>query len=89
MAASMRELTAGLVAVATAKLTEYRRQCWRLAALVCTGTLDRVTAVDTLCAIAIAHGLVSAHGEERIEAIVAEAFAGSDFNPIYASEAAA
>jgi hypothetical protein len=40
-------------------------RCWRL---VRSGTIDRVTVVE-------------AHGEDRIQAIIAEAFAGADFNP--------
>jgi hypothetical protein len=62
-------------AVANAKLAEYRRQCWRLAILVRQGTVDKVAAVDRLHEIAIAHALVRSLGEDRIEAIIGEAFA--------------
>jgi hypothetical protein len=45
--------------------------------------------VDRLREIAIAHALVRALGEDRIQAIIAEAFAGTEFNPLYAAEAVA
>jgi hypothetical protein len=64
-------------AVANAKLTEYRRQCWRLAILTQQGAVDKVAAVDRLYEIALAHALVRALGEDRIEAIIAEAFSDS------------
>jgi hypothetical protein len=70
-----RELLDAWRAVANAKLVEYRRQCWRLAILVRQGTVDKVAAVDRLYEIAIAHALVRSLGEDRIEAIIGEAFA--------------
>jgi hypothetical protein len=77
-----RELIAVWRAVANAKLAEYRRQSWRLALLVRQGALDRAAAVDRLWEIAIAHALVRALGEDRIQAILDEAFAGADFRPV-------
>ena len=62
-------------AVANAKLAEFRKQCWRLAALVRSGIVEKQAAVDRLWEIALAHALVRALGEERIEAILIEAFA--------------
>jgi hypothetical protein len=79
-----RELREAWRAVANAKLVEYRRQCWRLSILVRQGTLAKPDAVDRLYEIAIAHALVRALGDDRIEAIVAEAFAGTDFRALYA-----
>lgn len=76
------ELREAWRAVANAKLVEFRNQCWRLAILVRQGTIDRVAAVDRLHEIAIAHALVRALGEDRVEAIIAEAFADSDFHPM-------
>jgi hypothetical protein len=73
------ELIEAWRAVANAKLIEFRRQCWRLAILVQRGTLDKASAVDRLYEIAIAHALIRALGQDRIEAIVAEAFADVDF----------
>jgi hypothetical protein len=70
-----RELLEAWRAAANAKLTEFRRQCWRLAILVRRGMIDKMAAVDRLWEIAIAHALVRALGEDRIEAILAEAFA--------------
>jgi hypothetical protein len=74
-------------AVANAKLIEFRRQCWRLAILVRRGTLDKASAVDRLYEIAIAHALVRALGEDRVEAIIAEAFADADFRSMHSEVA--
>jgi hypothetical protein len=79
-----RELIEAWRAVANAKLVEFRRQCWRLAMLVRQGFVDKAAAVDLLHEIAIAHALVRALGEDRIEAIVAEAFAAAEFQPMNA-----
>ena len=77
-----RELIEAWRAVANAKLAEYRRQSWRLALLVRQGALDRAAAVDRLWEIATAHALVRALGEDRVQAILDEAFAGADFRPV-------
>jgi len=69
------ELREARRAVANSKLTEFRKQCWRLATLVRADALDRQLAVDTLFEIAIAHALVRALGEDRIQCIISEAFA--------------
>jgi hypothetical protein len=69
-------------AVANAKLIEFRRQCWRLAILWRKGAITKQNAVDRLWEIAVAHALVRSLGDDRIEAIIAEAFAGSDFIPM-------
>ena len=53
-----RELNEAWRAVANAKLTEFRRQCTRLAMLARRGMIDKMTAVDHLWTIAIAHALV-------------------------------
>ena len=74
-------------AVATAKLVEFRRQCWRLAWLVRQGAIDKVDASDKLWEIAIAHALVRSLGEDRVQAIIAEAFAGADFRPMHSEVA--
>ena len=63
MATPAQELVAARIAVATATPTQCLRQRWRLAGKVRTGTIDRVTAVDTRYEIAIAHALVRAPGE--------------------------
>jgi hypothetical protein len=78
MTAQDRELLEGWRAVANAKLTEFRRQCWRLAHLVRKGIIEKGAAVDRLYEIAIAHALVRALGEDRIQAILAEAFCDLD-----------
>ena len=87
MTAAEKELLAAWRAVANAKLTEFRDQCWRLAMLVRQGMIERTAAVDRLQEIATAHALVRALGEDRIEAIIAEAFADSDFHPMRAEVA--
>jgi hypothetical protein len=74
-----RELREAWRAVANAKLVEYRRQSWRLAILVRQGNIAKPDAVERLYEIAIAHALVRALGHDRVEAIVAEAFADTDF----------
>jgi hypothetical protein len=84
-----RELIEAWRAVANAKLVEFRRQCWRLAMFVRQGFVDKATAVDRLHEIAIAHALVRALGEDRIEAIIAEAFADADFRPLHSEVAVA
>jgi hypothetical protein len=82
-----RELREAWRAVANAKLVEFRRQCWRLAHLARQGTIDRTAAVDRLYEIAIAHALVRALGDDRVQAIIAEAFADSTFHPMRADVA--
>jgi hypothetical protein len=74
-------------AVANAKLAEFRRQCWRLALLVRRGMIDKTAAVDRLYEGAVAHAIVRALGEDRVEAILAEAFADADFHPMRADVA--
>jgi hypothetical protein len=61
--------------VANAKLSTYRAECWRLAGLARCGIVKQTHAVDLLYEVAITHALVRALGEDRIEAIIAEAFA--------------
>ena len=87
MSSQDRELLEAWRAVANAKLAEYRRQSWRLALLVRQGALDRAAAVDRLWEIATAHALVRALGEDRVQAILEEAFAGADLRPLHAEVA--
>jgi hypothetical protein len=82
-----REFLEAWRAVANAKLVEFRRQCWRLAMLVRQGVIDKSAAVDRLYEIAIAHALVRALGENRVQAILDEAFAGADFRPMHSEVA--
>jgi hypothetical protein len=74
-------------AVANAKLTEYRKQCWRLSLLAKQGIVNRVHAIDLLHELAICHALVRSLGEDRVTAIIGEAFADSDFRPLAAEVA--
>jgi hypothetical protein len=85
--AADKELLEAWRAVANAKLNEYRRQCWRLSMLVRQGMVGKVEAADRLWEIAIAHAMVRVLGEDRIEAILAEAFADADFHPMRAEVA--
>jgi len=87
MTAAEQELLAAWRSVANAKLTEFRRQCWRLAALVRQGFLERTAAIDQLWQIALAHALVRSLGEDRVQAILDEAFASADFHPMRAEVA--
>ena len=73
------ELLEAWRAVANAKLAEYRHQAWRLAGLVRQGAIKKADAVDRLWEIAIAHALVRALGEDRIQTIISEAFADDVF----------
>ena len=82
-----RELLEAWRAVANAKLTEFRRQAWRLALLVRQGVIDKAAAVDRLWEIATAHALVRALGEDRVQAILDEALADADFWPLHAEVA--
>jgi hypothetical protein len=75
MTSENRELLEAWRAVANAKLVEYRRQAWRLAFLTKRGVVTKIAAVDRLWEIAIAHALVRALGEDRVQAIISEAFA--------------
>jgi hypothetical protein len=77
-AAAERELIEAWRAVANAKLKEFRRQTWRLALLTRKGTVPKTAAVDRLWEIAIAHALVRAHGEDRIQLIIAEPFIAAE-----------
>ena len=83
-----KELLEAWRAVANAKLVEYRRQCWRLAGLVRQGAIDKTDAIDKLREIAIAHALVRALGEDRVEAIIADAFVDAAFHPMHAEAVA-
>jgi hypothetical protein len=84
----LTELREAWRSVANSKVNEFRRQCWRVAGLVRTGLVNKADAVDALFEIATAHALVRSLGEERIEAIVCEAFAGAEFSPFRAEVAA-
>jgi hypothetical protein len=81
IAEKQTELREAWRAVSNAKLVEFRRQAWRLTGLVRQGAIQKVEAVDALWEIATAHALVRALGEDRVEAIIAEAFAGAKFHP--------
>ena len=72
-----RELIEAWRAVANAKLVEFRQQSWRLAVLASRGVVGKIAAVDRLWEIAIAHALVRALGEDRVQAIISEAFAAT------------
>lgn len=87
MTGAERELLDAWRAVASAKHKEYRHQAWRLASLVRQGAVDKSAAVDQLREIATAHGLVRAHGEDRVQALLAEAFADATFHSMLAEVA--
>jgi hypothetical protein len=74
VAQAKAELLEAWRAVANAKLLEFRRQCWRLAALAQQGKINESEAVDSLWEIATAHALVRALGPDHVEAIIREPF---------------
>ena len=88
MTAAELELLEAWRAVANAKLSEYRRQCWRLSEIVRRGVIGKTDAVDQLWTIATAHALVRTLGADHVEAIIAEPFAGTEFT-LHAAEVAA
>jgi hypothetical protein len=73
-----RELMEAWRAVANAKLNEFRHQAWRLAILARQGLINKAAALDRLWMIATAHALVRALGEDRVQAILSEAFSDDD-----------
>lgn len=73
--------------VANAKLDAYRGECWRLALLARGGIVHKDHAIDLLQEVAICHALVRSLGEDRVTAIIGEAFADSDFRPMAAEVA--
>jgi hypothetical protein len=77
-AAAERELIEAWRAVANSKLQEFRRQAWRLAVLTREGVVPKAAAVDRLWEIAIAHALVRAHGEDRVQLIIGEPFVAAE-----------
>jgi hypothetical protein len=77
-ATAERELIEAWRAVANSKLKEFRRQAWRLAVLTREGLVPKAAAVDRLWEIAIAHALVRALGEERVQLIIAEPFVAAE-----------
>ena len=80
------ELREAWRAVAYAKLVEYRHQVRRLAQLVRRGAIKKIDAIDALYEIAIAHGLVRGLGEDRVQAILAEAFEDVDLQLMLVAE---
>jgi hypothetical protein len=84
MTTAEQELLEAWRSVATAKLAEYRRQCWRLSMLVRQGVVDKGAAIDRLWEIAVAHALVRSLGEDRIAAVISEAFCDASFRPMHA-----
>ena len=87
MTSQDRELLEAWRAVANAKLTEFCCQSWRLAMLVRQSIIDKTAIVDRLWEIATAHALVRALGEDLVQAILDEAFAGADIRPMHSEVA--
>jgi hypothetical protein len=83
-AGQAEEFRATRARLANAKLKAYRDECWRLAILARRGVVQKQDAIDLLQEIAIAHALVRALGEDRVQAILDEAFASADFRPMEA-----
>jgi len=85
-AGQAEEFRATRCAVANAKLKSYRDECWRLAILARRGVVQKQAAIDLLYEIATAHALVRALGDDRIQTILAEAFA-TNFREVPVAEA--
>jgi len=69
-------------AVANAKLEAFSIQARKLATLVGQGVLKKNDTIDRLIEIASANGLEFAHGEARVDTIIADAFADCEFHPM-------
>ncbi len=67
-------------AIATAKMAEFERQSYRLGDIISTGLLGRAMAADVLLDAAVTNGLVSEHGEDIVQALIAKGF-GSGARP--------
>jgi len=75
------ELIATKRAIALGKLTEFERQCERLAKLVVEGRISRTDAVDGLFEAAQANHLTEVHSVEYIQLSLAAAFISSKVAP--------
>ena len=62
-------------AIATAKMVEFESQTYRVGDIVFIRLLDRATAGDVLLDAAVSNGLVKEHGDEIIQAIIAQGLA--------------
>jgi hypothetical protein len=62
-------------AIATAKMAEFERQAYRVGDIISTGLLGRATAADVLLDAAVSNGLVSEHGDDIVQALMAKALA--------------
>jgi hypothetical protein len=63
-------------AIATAKIAEFENQSYRLGHVIATGLLGRAAAADLLLDVATSNGLVSEHGDDFIQQIMAEGLNG-------------
>ncbi len=59
-------------AIATAKMVEFESQTYRVGDIVFTRLLGRAAGGDVLLDAAVANGLVAEHGDDIIQAIIAE-----------------
>jgi hypothetical protein len=59
-------------AIANAKMAEFENQAYRIGDIVSTRLLCRAAAGDVLLDAAVANGLVAEHGDDTIQAIIAE-----------------
>jgi Trk K+ transport system NAD-binding subunit len=61
-------------AIATAKMAEFQRQAYRVGDIVSTGLLGHAVAADVLLDAGVSNGLVTEHGDDIIQALIAEGF---------------
>ena len=66
--------------IAIAKMAEFERQAYRVGEIVSNGLLGRAMAADVLLDAAVSNGLVSEHGNEIVQALIAKGF-GSEAQP--------
>jgi hypothetical protein len=66
--------------IATAKMAEFERQACRVGDIISRGLLGRAMAADMLLDAAVTNGLVSEHGEDLVQALIAKGF-GSGAGP--------
>jgi hypothetical protein len=59
-------------AIATAKMAEFERQACRICDIASTGLLGRAMAADVLLDAAVSNGLVSEHGEDIVQTLIAK-----------------
>jgi hypothetical protein len=82
------DLTVMRRAVALGKVTAFHEQAERLAELVQRGIADHGVVIDALWETAIANNLISTHGVEFVQLLLADAFGRPQPCPLWLARAA-